>query len=400
MKKCALGIMVFLVCLILTMGLSAAQDLIYVVERGSGELSVVDEDGQITLLTSGLQDPLDVEILPNGNLLVSERVNTSSSTGYLTEINLDGFVISHVYPGFSPNDIFIDDDGTIYVTSYYSGIWKKDSAGFTQFSTVPGDLTDMVRLGDYFYVTNVAGGNALYRIVPDTGSWTRILSGFSSPLGLAVIGEDLLVAEYGTNQIRRATNVAPDPPSPTVSLFAWNLPQASSFTLDDEGNFILSHQKTPGRISKVNAFGNVTTFVNDTSLLSNPRGLVFSSGVIEVTIDIKPGSDPNSINLGEHGLLPVAILGSADFDVETIDPTTIEIEGVTLAARGSKKAPKLACSVEYVNDDVYEDMMIFFDVQLLVTEGVLTAGTTELSITANLKDGTPIEGTDSVNIVH
>jgi hypothetical protein len=122
--------------------------------------------------------------------------------------------------------------------------------------------------------------------------------------------------------------------------------------------------------------------------------------VIEVEIDIKPGSYPNSINLGEHGLLPVAILGTPEFDVETIDLETIAIGEITLAERGSKKAPKLAYSFEYVNVDDYTDMMIFFDVQQLVDGGVLTEGTTELLITANLDDGTPIEGIDSVNIVH
>ncbi len=122
--------------------------------------------------------------------------------------------------------------------------------------------------------------------------------------------------------------------------------------------------------------------------------------VIEVEIDIKPGSDPNSINLGEHGLLPVAILGSANFDVTEIDPETIAIGGISLASRG-KKGKKLAYSYEDVDPwDENIDMMVFFDVQDLVEIGVLAAGTTELLLTANLKDGTPLEGTDFVNIVN
>jgi hypothetical protein len=124
---------------------------------------------------------------------------------------------------------------------------------------------------------------------------------------------------------------------------------------------------------------------------------------IPVSIDIKPGSDPNSINLGEHGLLPVAILGSPEFDVETIDPATIVIGGVSLALRGpAKKVQKLAYSYEDVDlEDGYTDrMMIFFDVWKLVDEGVLTEGTTELLLTATLYDGTLIEGKDAVNIVH
>ena len=42
-------------------------------------------------------------------------------------------------------------------------------------------------------------------------------------------------------------------------------------------------------------------------------GVYEHQGIIEVVIDIKPGSHPNSINLGDKGLLPIAILGSMDF---------------------------------------------------------------------------------------
>ena len=42
-----------------------------------------------------------------------------------------------------------------------------------------------------------------------------------------------------------------------------------------------------------------------------------------VEIDIKPGSDPNSINTKSMGLVPVAILGSDSFDATTADPDTL-----------------------------------------------------------------------------
>jgi uncharacterized delta-60 repeat protein len=126
----------------------------------------------------------------------------------------------------------------------------------------------------------------------------------------------------------------------------------------------------------------------------------YSNPLISLTIDIKPDGYPNSINLGDHGLLPVAILGSVDFDVTEIDPVTIEIGGITMAERGSAKAPKLAFSFEDVNSDGYMDMMTFFEVQSLVIEGILNQNSAELIVTANLADGTAIEGTDSVNIVN
>ncbi len=47
------------------------------------------------------------------------------------------------------------------------------------------------------------------------------------------------------------------------------------------------------------------------------------AGFGEVEIDIKPGSDPNSINPNSMGLVPVAILTTSDFDATTVDPDTL-----------------------------------------------------------------------------
>lgn len=131
-----------------------------------------------------------------------------------------------------------------------------------------------------------------------------------------------------------------------------------------------------------------------------PRAHLYTDiPVIAVAIDIKPGSFPNSINLADRGLLPVAILGSAEFDVETIDPETISVVGVSLTLRDSPKAPKLAYSYEDVNGDGVTDLMTFFDLRVLVTEQVVSETTGVLEISGSLYEGTSIKGMDSVNIV-
>ncbi len=49
-------------------------------------------------------------------------------------------------------------------------------------------------------------------------------------------------------------------------------------------------------------------------------------GSVKVTIrDIKPGSFPNSINVGAGGNVPVAIFSSSTFDATTVDPTTVTL---------------------------------------------------------------------------
>ena len=44
---------------------------------------------------------------------------------------------------------------------------------------------------------------------------------------------------------------------------------------------------------------------------------------LAVAVDIKPGSCPNPLNVKSSGVLPVAVLGSADVNVLDIDPTSI-----------------------------------------------------------------------------
>ena len=48
--------------------------------------------------------------------------------------------------------------------------------------------------------------------------------------------------------------------------------------------------------------------------------------VVEVAVvglDVKPGSCPNSFNPGSHGILPVALIGTEDFDVTEIDVSSV-----------------------------------------------------------------------------
>ena len=51
-----------------------------------------------------------------------------------------------------------------------------------------------------------------------------------------------------------------------------------------------------------------------------------------VDIDIKPGSCPNPFNAKSKGSVPVAIVGSADLDVSTINPASITLAGVPALA--------------------------------------------------------------------
>jgi hypothetical protein len=61
------------------------------------------------------------------------------------------------------------------------------------------------------------------------------------------------------------------------------------------------------------------------TLTNTPTPLPFLESVM---IDIKPGSCPNPISTRSKGVIPVAVLGGKDFNVYSIDPASIRLEGV------------------------------------------------------------------------
>jgi hypothetical protein len=114
--------------------------------------------------------------------------------------------------------------------------------------------------------------------------------------------------------------------------------------------------------------------------------------VVEVNIDIKPGSDPNCFNINGHGVVPVAILGSAVFDVNNVDVDTLSFAELEVRIRGNKGP---LCSYEDVNGDGFLDMVCHFEDN--ADNWAPGDGVAELS--GELLDGTSFKGTDSICVV-
>jgi hypothetical protein len=130
--------------------------------------------------------------------------------------------------------------------------------------------------------------------------------------------------------------------------------------------------------------------------------------VQHVDIDIKPGSDPNSINLASQGVIPIALFGSATFDVTTVNIGSVLFAGANVAHY----------SWNDVNNDGHMDLMLQFRTedtylrdlyaQLLAdadtnTDGILddnvsTWQTTSVSLTGTLSNGGKFSGADSVDL--
>ena len=84
--------------------------------------------------------------------------------------------------------------------------------------------------------------------------------------------------------------------------------------------------------------------------------------IITINMDIKPGSCQNPLNIKASGVLPVAILGTADFDVTQIDPGSITLEGVNAGrwAIEDVTGPSDNCEEDEYPDG-YLDLSLKFD---------------------------------------
>jgi len=128
---------------------------------------------------------------------------------------------------------------------------------------------------------------------------------------------------------------------------------------------------------------------------------------ISVDFDIKPGSCPNPLNMREvlvdpksGGILTVAVLGTADFDVKDIDPSTLTLEGIEPLRHSYEDVATPAggsgCDCTTDGPDGHLDLLLKFQEVDLVVGLALLSGTVPLRLTGDLHDGTGIEGVDCV----
>ncbi|MBU8870216.1 MAG: right-handed parallel beta-helix repeat-containing protein [Gemmatimonadales bacterium] len=116
----------------------------------------------------------------------------------------------------------------------------------------------------------------------------------------------------------------------------------------------------------------------------------------EIDIDIKPESDTNPINckLPMKGTVPVAVLGSDEFDVSTLDPATVRFGPEDAIAVNYSDRGQVRHSLD-INRDGYLDLMFHFR----LAETGIRCDDTGVTLTGETFDGEPVLGTDVIRTV-
>jgi len=139
-----------------------------------------------------------------------------------------------------------------------------------------------------------------------------------------------------------------------------------------------------------NQFGwNDDGFYGDGRLDGTLDGYVVEYERVVVPIDIKPGTSPNPVYLDAPGKLPVAILSTATFNANTVDPATVKF------GRKGTEASVLSYTLEDVNKDGRKDLVCQFNIQ----DTGLRCGDTAAVLMGNTTSGFPIKGSDSIQIL-
>lgn len=178
--------------------------------------------------------------------------------------------------------------------------------------------------------------------------------------------------------------------------------------LDYDINFTVPDGTAPGRyVFTVCANGDGAKYAGQSVIIEVPKPS------IEVPLDVHPTSCPNPVNLTSGGVVPVAILGTADFDVATIDPATVSIFGVkpvrwavedvaTPYSPFVGKSGEMACTTS--GRDGYKDLTLKFNKRDLVSTfgNVADRQVVTVKVDGNLKaefGATAITGEDVIRVI-
>jgi hypothetical protein len=124
--------------------------------------------------------------------------------------------------------------------------------------------------------------------------------------------------------------------------------------------------------------------------------VVTGIATVDAAIDIRPGMEPNFINLLSNGLIRVALLGSDVLDVLDVDPTTLAFGPAGAApAHELCTADDFAGHIRDVNGDGFDDLVTHY----VTSEAGIAFGDPEACLSGQTTSGERFEGCDSIRMM-
>jgi hypothetical protein len=359
---------------------SVSSYVLYGVESSTDGLSTIDPVSATVTFVGPLdpdpdvfRTPIAMAVRPSDRELFVWNNSGVTAPGALLTVDRCTGLASKVNPSTPPQGtlqaLAFSPDGRLFGVEY--SLFEIDPA--TGVKTLIGDLGSGLRVGGADF--DAAG--TLYGV--GFGSGSQRLVTINTTTGATDVIVPLSV-DIGT-----IGSIVFDPSGVLIG---------SAFD-GPEGDILFDINPATGAVSNIRP-----------TSASPPQGMGFALPCGQVALDIKPGSCPNPLNPKSKGVLPAAILGTADFDVTQIDAATLSLEGVPpIRSRVADVStpvvgdPECDCTTE--GPDGYYDLTLKFKTQDIVAAiGPVSAGDVlVLTITGSLLDGTPIEGSDCVRIV-
>ena len=278
-------------------------------------------------------------------------------------------------------------DGTLYISDVVAGRIAAVPPGTTTLTTLASGLVfpaHMALAGDGSVVVAEFGAGRVVRLHPG-GALTTLAGDLASPLGVAVGADDsIYVSEAGTGQIVRVDGTG------AVSVVTSRGDAGpSGLDFDQDGRLFVA-ELSAGQIAIVDVTtGAVEVFRTG---LASPVALAFEPGPRQVRIDLKPGNAKNPIHREGHGIVRVAVFGSAEFDVSAIDLASVGF-GVT----GQNAAP-VESRFRDVDGDGRADLVLRFRTESLGI-GPKTPSPVTLKLTGRTRQGAAFQGEDVAQLV-
>ena len=334
---------------------------------GTNSLTLVDLESSQPLvldqIDSGVRCVQELDIAPDDSFAIA----TGSANGLVSKFTLEPFEVigtagpwvSGDFLGGSPQDVHLTTDGTTAIQPMYRADFfavldvTQDTPALV--NTIPTPLRP-----DFPDVYMRHHGLSLSQYDDDTFLATGIpgvyyvtvmsLSGLFEPIvidtpvdpndGTKGIAESVDITCDGTRAVVETSkglmwiDLETTPPTVINENFGparpdYNSTSTAAFSADGKLLFVAGQQQID--VYDVNPDlpvlrGSIPMEGSIYTVATLPCSAAPSE--IEVAVDIEPRSCPNRLYVKSKGVLKVAILGSEDFDVMSVDPRTVQIDGV------------------------------------------------------------------------